>query len=324
MQRVESPTGSAYKPNESPGGHGTISTSPAGQEFDEESRNDRPNMDSPDAIASSIQQMFSKQDLFDKNKFKQFVFDDQGQILEDTDDDDAAELQDNIEDGGLGSGKKSEGEQRDKAKNQKKRKGKEIYLDSFVQKSRNLSTMQIRPDPKNNTVGKVISKDRVSKLKKSLGHMASVLKSQFEKDDLYQEPEKESHVMEFNEVDESFSDGSHGEQQQKLYLARQLTFKKDEDEVRLRKGRTVVKSMDKSEVSKTVASEADDVGSEKAQDQLTAQDTEKPVDGMVTEGKTEADGDGDDDDESKKKEDVEEQQEEPDPFQDGPDAYLKK
>lgn len=185
MQRVESPTGSEYKPNELPGGHGTISTSPAGQEFDEESRIDKPNMDSPDAIASSIQQMFSKQDLFDKNKFKQFVFDDQGQILEDTDDDDAAELQDNIEDGGLGSGKKSEGEQRDKAKNQKKRKGKEIYLDSFVQKSRNLSTMQIRPDPKNNTVGKVISKDRVSKLKKSIGHMASVLKSQFEKDDFY-------------------------------------------------------------------------------------------------------------------------------------------
>ena len=157
------------------------------------------------------------------------MFDDQGQILEDTEDEDAAELQDYAEDA-LGSGKKSEGEQRDKAKNQKKRKGKEIYLDSFVQKSRNLSTMQIRPDPKNNTVGKVISKDRVSKLKKSLGHMASVLKSQFDKDELYQEPEKESHVMEFNEVDESFSDGSHGEQQQKLYLARQLTFKKDEDE----------------------------------------------------------------------------------------------
>ena len=66
------------------------------------------------------------------------------------------------------------------------------------------------------------------------------------------------------------------------------------------------------------------MGSEKAQDQLTAQDTEKPADGMATEGKTEAEGDVDDDDEDKKKDVEEEEEEEPDPFEHGPEAYLQK
>jgi len=79
------------------------------------------------------------------------------------DDEDGASLVDG-EDGPV-AGKRAEAESaKDKSKGRKK-KGKEIYLEAFAKKSRNQKANLIKVDAKNNTVGKVISKERISKMK---------------------------------------------------------------------------------------------------------------------------------------------------------------
>lgn len=92
--------------------------------------------------------------------------------------------------------------------------------------SRNQTNL-IKRDKKNLTVGKVLNKDRIARLKTSLGDLASKLKSQFEstlgakskkKSSLMTKDDPEAHVQELADVDETMSS-----QENILHKMRQLT-----------------------------------------------------------------------------------------------------